>query len=88
MLVVGKLTDDHGIIKSCVESDVISLSTTLNEPVSYNSIDKKTHNLDDFVKNNETIKPTTISNEESDNKIIPLNWNIKYDINSSSVEFK
>ena len=56
-----------------MESDVISLSTTLNEPVSYNAIDKKTHNLDDYVKNNETIKPTTISNDESDNKIIPLN---------------
>ena len=76
LLVVGKLTDDHGIIKSCVESDVISLSTTLNEPVSYNAIDKKTHNMEDFVKNNEMVKPTISNDNEnihSDNKILPIN---------------
>ena len=76
LLVISKLNDDHSIISTCVNSDVITLSTTLSEPVSYNALDKKTYN------NNDT--NTTIDDELS--KEVNLENKIKYSINDNNQE--
>jgi hypothetical protein len=41
LLISSKLWSDWSIIKDCVTSDCIALSTALNEPVSFNTIDSK-----------------------------------------------